>query len=163
MEHRSMGNPWQIEWKNNGKTMETSMGKSMGNPWITKTGKKCFRGTPWVPMGAHGDPWGPMGTHADPWGPMGTHGNPLFLMGAHRPPWAPIGTHGVPQKHVLFPVFIIRGFPMYFPWIFPWIVHGISHGLSMDFPPWIFHPWIIHGFRMNYKMFPWWSPEPLLA
>ena len=29
MENRSMENPWKIEWKNQGKTMENSM----GNPW----------------------------------------------------------------------------------------------------------------------------------
>ena len=81
--------PWKIHGKSNGNSMEKSMenqwkihGKSMGNPWIIKTGKRtCFRGTPWVPMVAHGPPWEIMGSHGSPWVPMGPHGFPWVPMG----------------------------------------------------------------------------------
>ena len=87
-----MGNPWKIEWKNHGKNHGNIHGKSMGNPWIIKTEKsKCFCGTPWVPMGAHGDPWAPMWNHGFPWVPMGSHGFPWVPMGS---PWVPMGSHG---------------------------------------------------------------------
>ena len=106
-----MEKPWNIPWKIRGKSME--------NPWIIKTEKrKCFRGTPWVPMGAHGDPWAPMRNHGFPWGrphgspwvpmgshgfpwgphgvPMGSHGSPWGHMGPHEESWVPMGPHGSP-------------------------------------------------------------------
>ena len=82
---KSMENRMKQPWKNHGKLN----GKSMGNPWIIKMEKrKCFRGTPWVTMGAHGDPWAPMRNHGFPWVPMGSHGFPWVPMG---PPWVPMG------------------------------------------------------------------------
>jgi len=64
--------------------------------------------------------------------------------------------------HFLFSGFIIHGFPL----DFLRISHQIYHGVSKIFPfdvPWIFHGLIFHDFPMNYKLFPWWLPEPLLA
>ena len=114
-------NSWKIHGKSiHGKSMENRMekpwrnpweihGKSMGNPWIIKTEKrKCFRGTPWVPMGAHGDPWAPMRNHGFPWVPMGFHGSPWVPMGPHGFPWVPMGpmgpmgTHGSPWEIIRF-------------------------------------------------------------
>ena len=99
-------NSWKIHGKSiHGKSLGNRMGKPWenkgklyGNPWIIKTEKrKCFRGTPWVPMGAHGDPWAPMRNHGFPWVPMGSHGFPWVPMGSHGShgfPWDPRGPHG---------------------------------------------------------------------
>jgi len=64
----------------------------------------------------------------------------------------------------------ISFFPFLLSMDFPWIFHGFSIEFSMVFPmvfaldfPWIFHGSIFHDLSMNYKMFPWWFPVPLLA
>ena len=61
-------------------------------------------------------------------------------------------------------------FPFLFSNDFPWISHEFPIDFSMVFPmvfaldfPWIFHGSIFHDLSMNYKMFPWWFPVPLLA
>ena len=61
-------------------------------------------------------------------------------------------------------------FPFLLSMDFPWIFHGFPIEFSMVFPmvfaldfPWIFHGSIFHDLSMNYKMFPWWFPVPLLA
>ena len=106
-----METPWKINGKFHGKSME--------NPWIIKTEKrKCFRGTPWVPMGSHGDPWIPTGSHGSPCVPMGFHGFPWVQMG-------PMGSHGFP--------WVSHGFP-WDPWVpmgphgSPWGPHGVPMG-----------------------------------
>ena len=78
-------------------------------------------------------------------------------------PWVLFGPHGVPGKHFLF-------FPFLLSMDFPWIFHGFPIEFSMVFPmvfaldfPWIFHRSIFNDLSMNYKMFPWWFPVPLLA
>ena len=62
-----MENSMGIQWKIHGISMDNKNGK-----------RKCFSGTPWVPMGGHGDPWAPMRNHGFPWVPMGS-------------PWGPMG------------------------------------------------------------------------
>ena len=129
-------------WKNHGKSIHgKSMENRMEKPWGNhgKLNGKSM-GNPWIIKKQkrkcfRGTPWGP---HGDPWGPMEYHGNISF-----------------------FPFLL----SMDFPWIFLGISHGcfmvfpwFSHSFSMDFS-WIDFSWI----SMNYKMFPWWLPEPLLA